>query len=150
MVVEDIFGPAERKRLAAAITTAENLTSGEIRLHVDSRCNEDVLDQAAFIFEELEMHKTKLRNGVLFYVALNDRKFAILGDGGINDVVPKGFWDEVRDTVVSSFKESKYVEGLEKGLIMAGEQLKNHFPLAKNDKNELSNEVTFGSTQGEK
>lgn len=144
MLAEDIFGAAERKRLSDAIGEAEKLTSGEIRVHIDDSCSEDVLDRAAFLFEELEMHKTELRNGVLFYIAFRDRKFAILGDAGINAKVPEGFWNGVRDTVISAFKEGNYVEGLEKGLLQAGNELKHHYPVSADDVNELSNEISMG------
>jgi uncharacterized membrane protein len=91
------------------------------------------------------MHKTALRNGVLFYLAVDDKKFAIVGDKGINDTVPKGFWDEVRDTMLAHFKNQEFTEGLCKGIEMAGVKLKTHFPLQKDDTNELSNDVSFGS-----
>jgi uncharacterized membrane protein len=90
------------------------------------------------------MHKTEQRNGVLFYVALEDHKFAILGDAGLNAKVPEGFWNDINDTVIALFKEGKYSEGLTKGIIMAGEQLKKHFPFQANDVNELSDDISFG------
>ncbi len=134
----------EKREIVEAITTAENKTSGEIRLHIEKKCGEDVMDHAAFIFEKLEMHKTELRNGVLFYVSFDDHKLAILGDAGINSAVPDDFWNAVKDELISSFKRGEYVEGLKKGIHMAGEQLKEHFPVAHDDVDELSNEISFG------
>jgi len=103
------------------------------------------LDRAAVVFQTLAMHKTALRNGVLFYLATEDRKFAILGDGGINAVVPEGFWDEVKDTVIVGLAAGNPAEGLASGIRLAGQQLSAHFPLEANDINELSNDISFGS-----
>ena len=145
MSARDFFSDSDRKAIRAAIADAENTTSGEIRLHVESRCKADVLDRAAGVFEVLGMHKTALRNGVLFYLATEDRQFAILGDGGINAVVPNDFWDGVRDTVIQGLAAGKAVEGLAAGIRLAGDQLAAHFPVAADDVNELSDDISFGS-----
>ncbi len=142
--IDDFLPEEDRKTVKAAIEEAELNTSGEIRVHIEPRCKEDVLDRAAFIFEKLGMHKTKLRNGVLFYVSVKDHQFAILGDAGINKVVPDDFWDEIKETVINHFKEGRYKEGFVKGILMAGEQLKHHFPYQTDDKNELSDEISIG------
>jgi uncharacterized membrane protein len=133
-----------KQELVAAIKAAELNTSGEIRLHIENKCKEDVFDRAAGVFDLLNMHRTKLRNGVLFYLATSDRKFAILGDIGINAKVPVNFWEDIHSTVTEYFKQEKYVEGLCKGISMSGEQLKQHFPYQQSDKNELSDEISFG------
>ncbi|HKK39154.1 MAG TPA: TPM domain-containing protein [Cryomorphaceae bacterium] len=143
-MAKDFFTEAEKAKIVDAITRAENKTSGEIRLHIEKKCPEDVLDRAAFLFEKLEMHKTELRNGVLFYVSFEDHKLAILGDGGINSVVPNNFWNEIKDHLLSEFKKGEYARGLADGIKMAGEQLKAHFPVASDDIDELSNEISFG------
>ena len=143
-LAEKFLSKAEQDSVVAAIRLAEKDTSGEIRLHIEDQCDEDVLDHAAFIFEKLEMHKTEMRNGVLFYVSVHPHGFAILGDAGINQVVGPDFWNEIRDVVLSHFKEGNYGEGLSKGIIMAGEQLKEHFPFQKDDVNELPNDISFG------
>jgi uncharacterized membrane protein len=143
MSVENFFSKTEKQQIAEAIASAEHNTSGEIRLHVEGRCKIDVLDRAAYIFEKLEMHQTAQRNGVLFYLAVYDRKFAILGDAGINKLVPENFWDEIKETMLSFFKEGKFTEGLAKGILMAGEQLKANFPYQNDDVNELSDEISF-------
>lgn len=145
MKAKELFTDELQKVVVEAIENAELNTSGEIRLHVDDKCKEDVLDRAAYVFEKLEMHKTELRNGVLFYLAVEDRKFAILGDAGINKVVPENFWDEIKDLVISHFKKSEYAEGLAAGIIKAGEQLKVHFPYQDDDVNELDNEISFNN-----
>ena len=143
MSVENFFSKEEKKQITDAIAQAELNTSGEIRLHVEGRCKIDVLDRAAYVFSQLNMHETAQRNGVLFYLAVYDRKFAILGDAGINQVVPANFWDEIKETMQAFFKEGKFTEGLSKGILMAGEQLKANFPYQSDDVNELSDEISF-------
>jgi len=144
MSVQKYFTAENKLQITNAIRIAETNTSGEIRVHIESRCKGDVLDQAAYIFEKLEIHKTELRNGVLFYLAIEDHKFAILGDAGINQKVPEDFWDDIKEGVVAKFKEGLYSEGLAEGIVKAGEQLKEHFPYQVDDVNELSDEISFG------
>lgn len=133
----------EKKSIVAAIQEAERNTSGEIRVHLENHCKKDVLDRAAEVFATLKMHETELRNGVLFYLAMKDHRLAILGDRGINQKVPEHFWEDIRDLMVSRFKEGKYSEGLAEGIILAGKQLKSHFPYQQNDRNELSDDISF-------
>lgn len=144
MNVEKYFTEENKLQIANAIRVAEMNTSGEIRLHIEKYCKGDALDQAAYVFEKLEMHKTRLRNGVLFYLAIEDHKFAILGDAGINQKVPDDFWENTKEAVLSKFKEGKLADGLINGILMAGEKLKEHFPYLESDKNELSNDISFG------
>ena len=143
MSVENFFSSEEKKRITDAIAEAEKNTSGEIRLHAEGHCKIDVLDRAAYVFKKLGMHETEQRNGVLFYLAVHDRKFAIIGDAGINRVVPSDFWNEIKETMLGYFKEGKFTDGLTKGILMAGDQLKANFPFHKDDVNELSNEISF-------
>jgi uncharacterized membrane protein len=144
MNIEKYFSPENKLQIANAIRVAEMNTSGEIRLHIEKYCKGDVLDQATYVFEKLEMHKTQLRNGVLFYLAVEDHKFAILGDAGINQKVSEDFWEKTKELVLSKFKEGNITEGLTNGILMAGEQLKEHFPYLTEDKNELTNDISFG------
>ncbi len=144
MSAKKFFTAEQQKSIQDAIANAELNTSGEIRVHIDDDCKEDVLDKAAKIFHKLKMNKTELRNGVLFYLAVNDRKFAILGDKGINDKVAADFWDTVKVLMFDHFKQKQFTEGLCNGIELAGEKLKMHFPLQSNDTNELDNEVSFG------
>jgi len=143
MEARDFFSSDQKATIKNAIQEAEKNTSGEIRVHLESRCEEDVLDRAAYIFEQLKMHETALRNGVLFYLAVKDRKFAILGDAGINAAVPENFWDIIKEEMLKHFKEEKFTTGLQTGILMAGEQLGEHFPYQKNDVNELSDDISF-------
>lgn len=143
---KNLFDSIAKEKIVSAIQQAEQDTSGEIRVHVENHCSKkEVLDRATEVFAQLKMHKTELRNGVLFYLAVKDRKFAILGDAGINAVVPSDFWDAVKVEVLHNFKQDKFVEGLVNGIIMAGLQLKKHFPYQIDDINELSDDISFGN-----
>ena len=145
MSVKNFFTEEQQSAIVQAIADAEKATSGEIRVHLESSCKGDVLDNAVYIFKKLKMHKTALRNGVLIYLAVNDRKFAILGDGGINAKVPENFWDQIKETMVSHFATGDFTNGLKQGILMVGDKLKAYYPIQSNDTNELSNEISFGS-----
>lgn len=144
MSIQKYFTEEDKLQIKNAIRVAETNTSGEIRVHVQKLCKGDVLDHAAYTFGKLEMNKTKLRNGVLFFLAMEDRKFAILGDAGINQKVPENFWEEITNGVIQKLKEGKIAEGIAEGIVKAGEQLKTHFPYQDDDVNELSDEISFG------
>lgn len=144
MIAANFFTKEQKVQIRDAIARAELNTSGEIRLHVDNRCKIDVLDCAAGWFEKLKMHKTEQRNGVLFYLAVKDHKFAIIGDAGINAVTPDNFWDNIKEEVLAHFREDQFAEGLIRGIDMAGEQLKAHFPYQSDDQNELPDDISFG------
>ncbi len=144
MKPEKFFTKEDQQLIIQAIQSAEKNTSGEIRVHLEASCKEDVMDRAAFIFEKLKMHETKLRNGVLFYLAIKDQKFAILGDAGINKVTPDDFWESIKTEMLTYFVEGKFSEGLERGIELAGEALKSYFPYQSDDVNELSDEISFG------
>lgn len=146
--VNNFFKKEEKDDIILAIKSAELETSGEIRVHVEDKCRGEVKDRAAFLFKQMEMHKTEKRNGVLFYLAVKNRKFAILGDIGINKVVPDNFWDEIRDSMLNHFRENEFAEGLIEAINLAGQQLKEHFPYMKDDVNELPDEISFGKTEG--
>ena len=103
------------------------------------------MDRAAWWFKQLEMHKTELRNGVLFYLAVKDRKFAILGDAGINAVTPENFWDGIKEKMAEQFAAGNFSGGLREGILQAGEALKSHFPHQADDINELPDDISFGS-----
>ena len=143
MDASQIFTEEVKAEIVAAIEKAENETSGEIKLHVDNTCHGDVMNRVAFLFEKLKMDKTDLRNGVRFYVSTNDRKFAVVGDVGISEKVSDQCWNEIREVVLSDFKNAKFSEGLCRGIILAGEQLKIHFPFQENDVHTLDNEISF-------
>jgi len=145
MFSKDFFTASQQEAIQASIATAELNTSGEIRLHVDDKCPGDPVAKAIKVFEKLKMHETELRNGVLIYVAIKDKKLAIVGDKGINEAVSDDFWDAIKNDLVFRFKEGKYTEGLVEGIHASGEQLKTHFPYQSDDTNELSNDISFGA-----
>jgi len=141
--MKDTFSESEKQTIMAAIARAEMRTSGEIRVHMERKCKEDVMDHAAFIFSELGMHKTAERNGVLIYLSWEDRKFAIIGDAGINARVGQGFWDAAKEAMLGLFKQGKIVDGIVAAIDMAGVQLAAFFPRQQSDTNELTDEISF-------
>ena len=138
-----IFNDEEQQRIRKAIEDAEKHTSGQLRVCIEKTCSENVLDRAANYFHKLDMHKTKLRNGVLIYVATADRKFAIIGDAGINKVVPENFWDDTKEDMLEHFKKGDLVEGIVTGLEIAGDHLEKFFPHQAGDNNELPDDIAF-------
>ncbi|MFZ0471434.1 MAG: TPM domain-containing protein [Bacteroidales bacterium] len=147
MKAATFFTREQKEAIVRAIGEAEHATSGEIRVHVETSCKADVLDEAAWLFRKVGMHKTAERNGVLIYLAVKERKFAIIGDTGINSVVPLGFWDEIRDHMKHRFSENLFAEGLTEGIIMAGQQLKEHFPHTRDDVNEITDTISFDTNE---
>ena len=144
MSPKEFLGKENEVLITKAIENAEHQTSGEIRVHIESKCREEVLDRAAWLFKKLKMHETKDRNGVLIYLSINDRKFAIIGDAGINKVVPEGFWNDIKEMMIDHFKKGEFAIGLVEGIEKTGEHLKQYFPWQENDINELPDEISYG------
>ncbi len=144
MTASNYFTKEQQKQIVDAIKEAELNTSGEIRVHIESKCNEDVLDHTAWLFSYLKMDKTEQRNGVLVYLAVESKKFAIIGDRGINAVVPADFWDTTKDVMKMHFAEGRFTEGIAGAVLLAGVHLKKFFPYQSDDVNELSDEISFG------
>ena len=142
--VEDFLTQQEEQEIVEAIRIAEKDTSGEIRVHLEKTTKLDPFDRALEVFNELKMDETKLKNGVLIYLAVEDKTFVICGDQGINDIVAIDFWDSTKDIMVAHFKNENFKQGLIDGILKAGEELKKHFPWAEDDTNELSNEISKG------
>ncbi|MAZ27573.1 MAG: hypothetical protein CL868_10915 [Cytophagaceae bacterium] len=141
--VEDFLTASEEQEIVAAIREAELQTSGELRVHLEDKCPlDDTLKRAHEIFHQLKMDNTKEENGVLIYVAIADKKFAICGDKGINKVVPQDFWQSTRDVMQNQFKNGKFKQGLVDGIASAGAQLKKFFPWDTDDTNELPDEIS--------
>lgn len=143
-LAKNFFSPEQQGDITRAIQMAELDTSGEIRVHIENQCPGDVRDRAAYLFKKLGMTNTDQRNGVLFYLSVDHRKFAVLGDTGINAVVPDNFWDDVKIIMLDQFREGLFTEGLTEAILKAGVQLKKHFPRKTDDVNELPDEVSFG------
>ncbi|MGB0790136.1 MAG: TPM domain-containing protein [Flavobacteriaceae bacterium] len=145
MKAEEFFSKSEEEQIVATIKAAEKNTSGEIRVHIEaSSKGKDPLERAVQVFQELEMHQTEARNGVLFYLAYEDHAFSIFGDQGINQKVPVGFWDSTRDQMQTAFKKLAFAEGLIAGITEAGEVLKAYFPYQSDDQNELDDSISKG------
>ena len=144
MGVANFFNKEEKEKIILAIKEAENQTSGEIRLHLESRCKGDALERAVQMFEKLKMHETQLRNGTLIYLAVTDRKFAIFGDEGINEIVPDNFWEDVKHEMRGHFQKGEFLAGLTRGIFLVGEKLKAHFPYQEDDINELPDDISVG------
>jgi uncharacterized membrane protein len=143
MKASSFFSNEQQAQIVSAIKEAEEATSGEIRVHIETSFKGNVLDRAAWVFKKLGMHNTAERNGVLFYLAVKDRKFAVIGDAGINAKVPEGFWDFIKELMRKEFSAGRFTEGLSEGIILTGKQLKGHFPHKSDDRNELSDEISF-------
>lgn len=144
MKVKEFIGKQGKLQIEQAIKEAELDTSGEIRVHIESKCTSDPLQRAVYIFNYLKMFNTQARNGVLIYVAVESRKFAIIGDAGINKVVPDNFWNSIKEKMGAEFSQGRYVEGIFQAIREAGESLKHYFPYKSDDVNEQPDEVSFG------
>lgn len=137
------FTKEDEERIIEAIRAAERNTSGEIRVHLEKKLEADVLQEAQQTFAKLGMHKTEARNGVLIFLAPEHRKFAILGDEGINKIVGDNFWQEERDLLQQHFRQGAYADGICLAIAQVGEKLKAHFPYQQDDTNELSDEISY-------
>ena len=141
---EDFLTKEEEQTLIAAIKTAEKNTSGEIRVHIEKSSDKPVMDRALDVFHDLKMHETALRNGVLLYVGIESKQFAIIGDEGIHNKVTDSFWNATKDIVISHFAKKEFAKGLELAILDVGEKLKTYFPYQSDDINELSDEISKG------
>jgi uncharacterized membrane protein len=140
-----ILSETQQSNVIEAIKIAENNTSGEIKVHIETTCaHVNPFDRAKEVFEYLLLHKTANRNGVLFYLAYEDRKFAILGDKGINEKVGADFWNSTVELLKEHFKKGDFENGLIAGINEAGLKLKEYFPFLKTDKNEISDDLSIG------
>ncbi len=143
-LVEDFLTLEQEQQIVAAIRRAEKTTSGEIRVHIEKHTDKDVLERAAEVFHWLKMDNTIQRNGVLIYVAVEDHRFAICGDKGINEIVNNDFWEDTKNTMATQFKKGDFTQGLIDGILLAGEQLQHYFPWDHGDTNELADEISKG------
>jgi len=142
--VEDFLTAHEEQEIVAAILEAEENTSGEIRVHIEAHTRLSHDERAKEVFHLLKMDNTKEENGVLIYIAVNDRKFAIYGDRGIDKVVPEDFWESTKNEIQEQFVKGNFKQGIVNGILSAGEELNSHFPWKPNDTNELSDEISKG------
>ena len=143
-VLRRFFTKEDERLILSAIKEAESHTSGEIRVRVEKKAGRHPMRTARKAFVRLGMRKTKLRNGVLFFLGVNQRRFVVLGDDGINNNLPEGFWDSVRDVVQEHFQKGLFAEGLAEGIRRAGRQLATFFPCERGDMDELTNAISYG------
>lgn len=141
------FQPEEEEKIINAIQAAEKNTSGEIRVHLEDNPKKPAMEEAVRVFRKLKMHKTQARNGVLIFIAPEQKQFAIIGDKGINEIVPENFWQEERDVMLAHFKKGAFTEGICKAIEQVGEKLKSHFPYQSDDVNELPDDISYGSKE---
>jgi len=138
------FSPGEEKEILNAIRLAESRTSGEIRVHLANQIEQGLMVDAAEVFDDLGMSKTAARNGVLIYLVPLAHRFAILGDQGINEVVPEGFWDDVRDLMQQHFRQREFAEGIIAAIRRVAEKLAAYFPhQGEADENELPDDISY-------
>ncbi|AWA28776.1 hypothetical protein HYN48_00980 [Flavobacterium magnum] len=142
--LENFLTKEEEQQIVEAIQKAEKETSGEIRVHIEKTTSIAAFERAVEVFNLLDMHQTELKNGVLIYLAVEDKAFAICGDKGIDEVVPEGFWDSTKEVMLAHFKNGDFKQGLIDGILRAGRELQQHFPCTDDDKDELSNEISRG------
>lgn len=138
-----IFSDSDKERIANAIANAEKNTSGEIRIAIDKHCKLNPYERATKYFDKLGMQNTAQRNGVLIYLAHVDQKFAIIGDRGINKLVPENFWETTKVAMTAHFAKGNLADGIIAGVALAGEKLALFFPPNQDDVNELPNDVVF-------
>ncbi|WP_418636924.1 TPM domain-containing protein [Winogradskyella sp.] len=142
--IEQFLTSNEEAEIVEAIRIAECDTSGEIRVHIEQKCDSDVYEHALEVFHFLKMDNTAQRNGVLIYVAVDNKSFVICGDQGINNIVGADFWNSTRDKIATQFKSGNFKQGIIDGVREAGKALAQHFPWDHNDKNELDNTISKG------
>lgn len=140
---EQPFTPEQEERIEAAISNAERMTSGEIRIHVEKTCPDDALSRARHVFDALEMYNTQDRNGVLLYIALEDHKLAIYGDEDIHSTMGVNYWAGVIELIVSHFLKKDIAGGIEAGIMELGRILKKYYPYQTDDTNELDNAISY-------
>jgi len=139
----NFFSEIEKKDILEAIRNAERQTSGEIRLHLEKKSKGKIFERAVKVFRKIGMQRTEKRNGVLIYLATIDHQFVILGDKGINEVVPENFWQDIAELMTQNFKKNKFSQGLCEGITLIGDKLKFHFPFQEDDVNELSDDISM-------
>ena len=141
---KDFLNDAEKDTVVSAIRTAEATTSGEIRVHIDDRCDEEVLDRAVKVFHHLRMDKTVFRNGVLIYIAVKDKQFAVIGDEAIHKKVDDDCWKNISHQLHTDFKNEQAHHGILKAIDTIGKTLSAYFPdIDKLDRNELPDDISF-------
>ncbi|WP_303647410.1 TPM domain-containing protein [Chryseobacterium gilvum] len=129
--------------LVEAIQSAEDHSTGEIRVHIDSSTEDHNAETAFKVFKKLSMDQTAERNAVLFHVNFEQKYLTIIGDKGIHEKVQQAYWDHLHDYITSEFAKGNYYKALKSAILETGLELKKHFPITGKNHNELPNEITF-------
>ena len=138
-----LLSKEDSDKIVKAVQQSEKECSGEIRVHIQNKCTGDIIKAAEKKFNELGIYETKDKNGILIFVAVKDKKFAIIGDKGIHNAVSKDFWENTANAMTEKFKEGDIAGGIVEGILAVGQQLKKYFPYTSDDVNELSDEVSI-------
>jgi uncharacterized membrane protein len=143
---KEFFTEEEKQQLIQAIKLAEQKTSGEVRVFIESKCRfVDALDRAREIFFKLEMDHTEQRNATLVYVAVNDHQAAVFGDEGIHQKVGAQYWQDIVTKMLLQFRQQNLSDGICQAITDLGQALQFYFPYNRDtDKNELPDEIVFG------
>ena len=142
LILNKMLGPEDKQRIVEAIQKAETHTSGEIRVHIDRLGSKNPYHKATKVFERLGMTKTQERNGVLIFICFSKKQIVVLGDQGINEKVPEGFWNDIYTQLALDFKQGEFAHGICEAILSIGKKLSSYFPYQKTDTNELSNEIS--------
>lgn len=133
----------EMASLVEAIQTAEDHSTGEIRIHIDSNTEGNNAEIAFEVFRRLCKDQTVEKNAVLFHVNFEQKYLTIIGDEGIHAKVNQTFWDQMHDQITTQFSKGNFHDGLKNAVLETGLELKKYFPIKGVNPNELSNEITF-------
>ncbi len=136
-MAKDLFTEEEQAEVRIAIQHSEERTSSPIKVHIEGHCKEDTIERASTVFEQLQLHKAELRNGILFYLAIKDKAFAVIGDVGVQNALHKDFWNQISELMLNYFQQGEFVKGLVEGVLEAGKQLEVHFPNNGNNPSQL-------------
>jgi uncharacterized membrane protein len=143
MRAPDFFSVSDRERIADSVAEAELHTSAEIRVFIDDKCKGDPVEKAAWVFQELGMEKTRDRNAVLLYLAMEDHRFAVFGDSGVHELLGQTYWDDLGFKMQAEFRSGRFTDGITAGLAELGQRLREHFPKKHDDINELPDAPAF-------
>jgi len=137
------FSKREKEEIIQAVQEAEMKTSGEIRVHLERKAKEDIMAHAREVFQKIGMTRTRERNGVLIFMGIRTKRFCIVGDHGIHEKVPEGFWDGLVALMEKHFKEDRFAEGICETIWKVGDKLKEFFPFERDDINQLPDEISY-------
>jgi uncharacterized membrane protein len=141
----DFLQSEEVAEILQHIKLAEEKTSGEIRIFIESRCKwVDTLRRAEEVFLQLKMSKTENHNAVLIYIAFKDREFALYGDSNCVQEFPSAFWKKTAKQLSTLFFKQQYKQGIISTILEIEQQLTTYFPSKGGRKNELPDEIVFG------